>query len=137
MLTQPFILGMQPATSPFLFTLSTTPRSSDDGLYARGYDDMFYARESDEDLYARELANALYARALEARNRHKLHIGHIAEHVTHVAGAAEAVGNAHAALSSRYVAIVLETCLMLTASDVNCSSDDLWDRSYGYYDQLD
>lgn len=67
-----------------LSMLRIVSRSSEDGLYARSSDDD------------------LYARALEARNRHKLHIGHIAEHVTNIAGAVEAVGNAHAAIHSRY-----------------------------------
>ena len=98
---------MQHSPSWCSLPLTATSCSSDDGLYEREYDDELYARDFDEDLYARELADAIYARALEARNRRRRpSISHVAEHITNVAGAVEAVGNAHAALHSRYVAIV-------------------------------
>ncbi|EPS94881.1 hypothetical protein FOMPIDRAFT_1026001 [Fomitopsis schrenkii] len=95
------------------------PRSDED-LYARDFDEDLYARDFDEDLYVRELEDALYARGRQAHGRPKqLGLSHIASHITHIAGAAEAIGNAHAAFKQRR------------------SDDDLWARSFDYYDELD
>lgn len=82
--------------------------SSDEDLYARDFDEDLYARDFDEDLYVRELEDALYARGRQAHGRPKqLGLSHIASHITHIAGAAEAIGNAHAAFKQRrYVALI-------------------------------